>query len=230
MKTLVAVVCALGLALPAAGQTPDAAGRWNATFYTDNGPLPATIVLKKTGGALAGTIASEMGETALSGSQKGADVTLSLTTDFGNGPITITLTGKLDGDIITGVADIGGEMQLDWGAKRAKEATAPTDATGSSVDVSGTWSLDVTTEAGNGNPTITLDQKGEALSGRYSGRLGDAAITGTVKGSAITFQFPVEVQGSSLTVVYSGTIDKDTMKGTVRLGEREGTFTGARKK
>jgi hypothetical protein len=41
----------------------------------------------------------------------------------------------------------------------------------------------------------------------------------------------VEVQGTSLRVVYSGTVEGDSIKGTVSLGEAgEGTFTGSRKK
>lgn len=237
MKTLVAAVCALVLAVPAAAQTPDAAGQWNATFYTENGPLPATIVLKKTGDKLVGTISSEMGETELSGSQKGSDVSLALTADFGNGPITITLSATIKEDVMAGVADIGGQMQLDWGAKRAVEAAEAAEAAdkpeapaGKALDVTGTWQLEVATPGGSGSPTITLEQKGEALSGRYSGQLGEASLTGTLKGNAITFQFPVDFQGSSFTVVYAGTVEQDTMKGTIRLGDMEGTFTGARKK
>ena len=52
-----------------------------------------------------------------------------------------------------------------------------------------------------------------------------------MKGTAITFQFAVDIQGTSLTVVYTGTVENDAMKGTVTLGEMgDGTFTGGRKK
>jgi len=232
MKTLVAVVCALGLAVPVQAQTPDAAGRWEATFYTQDGPTPATMVLEKTGDKLAGTISSHLGDAPVEGTQKGADLSLAIAADLGNGPVTITLTGRLNGDVITGTADIGGEMQLDWGAKRAAAAGGGSkEAADKALDVTGTWGLEVTTQAGGGSPTVTLEQNGEALSGRYSGQLGEAPLTGTLKGTAITFQFPVDVQGTSYTVVYTGSVEKDTMKGTVRLGDMgEGTFTGTRRK
>ena len=101
----------------------------------------------------------------------------------------------------------------------------------SALDVSGAWGLEVTTPAGGGSPTITLEQIGEKLTGRYSGQLGEAPLTGTLKGSAITFASPVDVQGTQVTVVYTGTVEKDAMKGTVKLGEMaEGTFTGSREK
>lgn len=232
MKTLIAVVCALGLAVAVLAQTPTAAGRWEATFYTQDGPLPATMVLKTTGDKLAGTISSNMGEAVVEGTQKGADLSLAIAADFGNGPITITLTGRLNGDVITGTADIGGEMQLDWGAKRgAAESGGSAGAAEKGLDVSGTWGLEVTTQAGGGSPTVAFEQKGEALTGRYSGQFGESPLTGTLKGTAITFQFPVDVQGTSVTIVYTGTVEKDTMKGTVRFGDMgDGTFTGARRK
>ena len=46
----------------------------------------------------------------------------------------------------------------------------------------------------------------------------------------ITFAFKGTVEGQSFTVTYSGTVEKDTMKGKVTLGDLgEGTFTGKKK-
>ena len=98
------------------------------------------------------------------------------------------------------------------------------------VNVTGAWLFDVQTSAGSGTPTMTFKQEGEKLTGQYSGQLGEAPLTGTVKDSKITFQIEVAVEGTSLTIVYSGTVDKDAMKGTVSLGEAgEGTFTAKKK-
>jgi hypothetical protein len=99
------------------------------------------------------------------------------------------------------------------------------------LDVTGKWLFTVTTGAGNGTPTVTLNQAGEKLTGHYSSsQLGDADLTGTVKANTVTFAFAVEVQGTHLDVTYSGTIEnKDSMKGTVNLGGLgEGTFTAKR--
>jgi hypothetical protein len=55
-------------------------------------------------------------------------------------------------------------------------------------------------------------------------------MTGTVKGSAVEFSFDVSVQGTALHIVYAGTADASSMKGTVKLGDfGEGTFTGKKK-
>jgi hypothetical protein len=98
------------------------------------------------------------------------------------------------------------------------------------VDVTGKWIFNVETAAGSGTPTMTFKQEGEKLTGHYSGQLGEADLTGTVKGDAIEFKFAVDVQGQTLNATYSGTVDgKDSMKGKVDLvGLGEGTFTAKR--
>ena len=98
------------------------------------------------------------------------------------------------------------------------------------VDVTGKWVFTVETGAGSGTPTMTFKQDGEKLTGHYSGQLGEADLTGTVKGADISFKFTVDVQGQTLNAVYTGTVDgKDSMKGKVDLvGLGEGTFTAKR--
>jgi hypothetical protein len=96
------------------------------------------------------------------------------------------------------------------------------------ADVTGTWIMDVQTGAGSGSPTFVLVQKGDALSGSYKGQLGEAQVTGTVKGDEVTIEYKVDGQAGSLNVKYSGkTSDGKTMTGKVSLGQLgEGTFTG----
>jgi hypothetical protein len=97
----------------------------------------------------------------------------------------------------------------------------------SAADVTGTWIMAVETGAGSGSPTFILVQKGEALSGSYKGQLGEAQVTGTVKGDDVTIEYKVEGQGGTLAVKYSGKTDGKTMSGKVSLGQLgEGTFTG----
>jgi len=100
------------------------------------------------------------------------------------------------------------------------------------VDVSGTWIFDVTTDAATGTPTVTLKQDGEKLSGHYSSsNLGEADLTGTVKGQNIAFTFVANVQGNALDVSYTGTIESNSaMKGTLSITAiGNGTFTAKRK-
>ena len=103
--------------------------------------------------------------------------------------------------------------------------------TGTKVDVSGKWLFSVTTSAGTGTPTVTVKQQGDTITGHYSSQtLGEADLKGTVKDGKINFSFRTEVQGTSLVVSYSGSVENnDALKGTVDIGgQATGTFTAKR--
>ena len=99
------------------------------------------------------------------------------------------------------------------------------------IDVTGKWTFEVTTSAGSGMPTVTFKQSGDTLTGHYSStNLGEADLTGTVKGTAIEFSFTIDVQGQQAPATYKGTVEKNTMKGTMDIaGMVNGTFTATKK-
>ena len=109
-------------------------------------------------------------------------------------------------------------------------AISSANAQATKVDVTGKWAFNVETAAGSGTPTITFKQDSEKLTGKYAGQLGEADLTGTVKGQDIAFTFNVDAQGTMLNFKYSGTIEnKDALKGKVEIvGLGEGTFTAKR--
>jgi hypothetical protein len=114
-------------------------------------------------------------------------------------------------------------------ATMAAAAFVSVGAVAADVNVTGTWNMAVETPAGTGSPTFTLKQEGTAVTGQYQGQLGEAPVTGTVKGNELTLNYKVNAQGTDLSVTYIGTVDGDTIKGKVSLGELgEGTFTGKR--
>jgi hypothetical protein len=97
-------------------------------------------------------------------------------------------------------------------------------------NVTGDWAFDVQTDQGGGTPVITFKQDGEKLTGKYAGQLGNADLTGTLKGNAIHFTFTLDVQGQQAPVTYDGTVEKDTMKGKMDIGGMvNGTFTATKK-
>jgi hypothetical protein len=107
-----------------------------------------------------------------------------------------------------------------------------TPAQTNKVDVSGVWIFTVESPAGKSNPTLTFKQDGEKLTGQYSSQLmGQADLTGTIKGQAIEFVVSATVQGMPIELKYTGAVDtKDSMKGTLSAGDfGNGTFSGARK-
>ena len=106
----------------------------------------------------------------------------------------------------------------------------PAQLSAQAVNVTGEWAFNVQTDQGGGTPTISFKQDGEKLTGKYTGQLGSADLTGTVKGSAIHFTFTIDAQGQQAPVTYDGTVEKDTMKGKLDIGGMvNGTFTATKK-
>jgi hypothetical protein len=93
------------------------------------------------------------------------------------------------------------------------------------IDVTGKWNLKVETSAGSGTPVFVLKQAGETITGTYTGQLGQADVKGTLKEKEIKLEF----KAGEINVVYSGTVDGNTMKGRAVFGDLgEGTFTGSK--
>jgi len=75
-------------------------------------------------------------------------------------------------------------------------------------------------------PVFTLKQEGEKITGKYKGQFGEADVTGKLKGNEIEFSF--EAQGAKIT--YTGTVDKDTMKGKANYADQASGEWKAKKK
>ncbi len=100
------------------------------------------------------------------------------------------------------------------------------------LDITGTWTFEVTTDQGGGTPTVTFKQEGEKVTGHYSsGTLGEADLQGTLKGNELNFTFDADLQGQAAPVAYKCTVENSsTMKGTLNIaGMINGTFTGKKK-
>lgn len=235
-KLSLALGCVLALALPVAAQDADITGTWDLTIMTPQGGQPAPLTLRMDGGKLVGTITGPQGELPVEASVKDKAVSIGFTVQTPNGAIAVAMTGTADGDAMKGAVDFGGRAQGEWSARRtAAAASGPAPAAAATaadakVDVTGTWIFEVNTGAGTGTPTVTLKQDGEKLTGHYAGSYGEAPLTGTIKGAEIEFALDMNAQGNIVHIIYSGVVEKDTLKGTVKLGDLgDGTFTGKRK-
>jgi hypothetical protein len=230
IRLTVAFASLLSLALhpgPAAAQTADVTGNWDVSVVSEQGTTSSgKIVLKKDGDKIVGTLTAPQGDMPVEASQQEKTVTIWFTVPSREGAFNVTMTGTVDGDTMKGMMEIGGrEGRREWSAKRSA-AAPPAVANDARLDVSGTWSFAVETSVGSGTPTVTLKQDGEKLTGRYSGQLGEAPLTGRIKGTAIEFAIDLNVQGTAVRIVYSGTAEKSSMKGTVTFGDlADGTFT-----
>src|SRR5260370_3726192 len=88
--------------------------------------------------------------------------------------------------------------------------------TAHAASLTGTWNAKVDLGGQGGTPTFVLKQYVDKLTGTYAGALGDAPVTGTVKGSDVSFDF--EVQGPK--VHYAGKLNPDgtQIEGTCDYG------------
>lgn len=85
------------------------------------------------------------------------------------------------------------------------------------ADISGTWTFTVRLPDGDSQSTFVFKQEGEKLAGTYSGPLGPANVTGTVKGADAVFSFTGKNnQGDAITVDYAAKIVSPArMTGTI---------------
>jgi hypothetical protein len=98
------------------------------------------------------------------------------------------------------------------------------------ANVDGTWKLTLETPQGAATPVIILKQNGEKLTGTYKGRNTEAPLKGTIKGNKITFTVKLSRQGQEVEIVYSGTVDGDSMKGKAKSPQGDINFTGQKEK
>ncbi|HVY70338.1 MAG TPA: ThuA domain-containing protein, partial [Verrucomicrobiae bacterium] len=95
------------------------------------------------------------------------------------------------------------------------------------VNLSGDWQFNVETTVGKGEPVFTFQQTGDKLSGTYKGQLGEAPLTGLVKGNEAKWTFTVRMNEQDVLVSYAGKIDgPGKMSGKVQIGDAgDGTWT-----
>ncbi len=125
MKRLILLVLGTALAVaPAVAQDAakpkavDITGSWEMTVESPQGTMIITANFKQDGETLTGTHVSEMGESPLKGTVKGVNVEYTLTIDMGGQQMSIVHKAKVDGDTMTGSADIEGMGSIAFMAKR----------------------------------------------------------------------------------------------------------------
>jgi hypothetical protein len=226
-------------------QNSGVVGTWDVTIESPQGTRNGLLVIKQDGDKLTGTMKSPRGERPLdSVVVKGGDVTLTMTVNAQGQDLLVVYKGKVEKDKMSGEADFGGFATGTWSAVPHKEgapapgAPAPSPGPGTGggaamgqADISGVWNFEVETPAGKGTPVFTLKQEGEKVTGTYKGQLGEAPVTGTVKGSDVMLMLKVSPQGEEITVTYNGKVSgKDAMSGKATFGNLgEGNWTAKKK-
>jgi len=251
MKTFASFVLAASLALPASAAaqstSPDVLGTWNATVNSQNGVIEATLKLQKSGDKLTGTIASNEGELPVEAQVKDKTLTIWFNYPTGGNTIPIEMSGTIDGSTAKGTMLAGGSPAGDWSATKAKDTKDTKDAkdtkdtkdpkapaASGNASLSGDWSVTLQMDTITATPALTLKQDGDKLTGEYtSQQYGKFPVTGTVKGTEMTFSVAMSIEGNSIAAVYTGVVQADgSLKGSVDIGggAMAGSFTATRKK
>jgi imidazolonepropionase-like amidohydrolase len=101
-----------------------------------------------------------------------------------------------------------------------------------SIDPSGTWNLTIETPQSDVSATLTLKKDGDQITGSLTSPMGTVPVkSGTINGKELRLTLTVEMGGQSMEVVMTGTIEGDSIKGSVLLGaEGAFPFSGSRPK
>ena len=118
--SLLAAAAVLLCAPAALAQTTSLTGTWKVEFVTDQGPMPAVLVLKQDGTKLTGDLTSDQGSLPVSGEFTDGKLNLTMSIDACGMSLTITLKAVLEKDVLKGDADFGGFGSATWTATRGK--------------------------------------------------------------------------------------------------------------
>jgi hypothetical protein len=92
-------------------------------------------------------------------------------------------------------------------------------------NVAGSWTVNVSGDTGNAKQTMTLTQDGRKISGTFKGPRQSGTIAGTVDGNNIKFHVT-----AGIPLDYTGTVDGDSMSGTLTGRGKTGNWKATRTK
>jgi len=193
--------------------------------------------LKQDGQTITGNLVTEAKE-KVTGAVEGGTISFRFQTlDPGGSGALLSISVKctLDKDALSGDFTVddgpGGTFSAQRSTAAGQDSGANAD-TSAKVDLTGPWTLAVDFGTISATPSVVFKQEGDTLTGEYtSQQYGSYPLKGTVKGNQLQFTFTMTIEGNAIDVAYSGTADKDNIKGSVNYGGiGDGTFTGTRKK
>lgn len=109
---------------------------------------------------------------------------------------------------------------------KAKKKASEVGETANGVKIAGNWNYTTESPAGSGGGVLAIKKDGNEYSGTisYDDPGGSGKLTTPIKdvkldGSSLSFSFDVNAQGMAIVVEISGTIDGNSMDGTMSIGQ-----------
>ncbi len=226
MTRLKSTLLALSLliASPVFAQT-DITGDWDVTVNSPQGSNTTPVTFKQEAGKVSGMFKSPQGTLPFEGgTMTGNDLKFTFTINVQGMELPITLTGKVEGETMTGKADFGGFAEGDWSAKRtgaasatpaaapaAPAAAAPATAAAAGVGFGGKWDVMMKTPAGDMPANATLSDDNGKLTGTFGSQLGEVPVSGTAEGKMLKLTLVAQTPNGELTVTMTGDLDGDNI-------------------
>jgi hypothetical protein len=207
------------------------AGSWDVTINSPQGANTSLVVFKQDGDKVSGVLKGRAGELPFEGGTlTGNELKFSFTINTQGMQLPITLTGKVEGETMSGKADFGGFAEGDWTAKRAAATTdaapastasttttttttttPPPAAAASTTGASGKWDVLLMTPGGEFPATATLTDTDGKITGTLGSPMGDVAVSGTFEGKALKMTLVAQTPQGEMTVVMTGEVDGDAI-------------------
>ncbi|HKN31392.1 MAG TPA: hypothetical protein VJY34_27335 [Roseiarcus sp.] len=193
-------------------------GTWNLTLETPIGTQESTLEAKAADGVLTGTQSSPDGSQAIQdGAVNGDEASWSVTITSPM-PMTLEFKGTVDGHNISGSVKLGMFGEAKFTGVRAQR-----------MAIDGTWNLTLETPIGTQESTLEAKAADGVLTGTQSSPDGSQAIQdGVINGDEASWSVTI-TSPMPMTLEFKGTVDRDAMSGSVKLGMfGEAKFTGVR--
>ena len=95
----------------------------------------------------------------------------------------------------------------------------PVRPTGSPAQLAGSWEVRIDYLVGSSTHHFTIEQSGSGLTGVHDGETLHGGLRGTVYANEVSLRSSQKIQGTSLSFDFRGTVEGNTMKGTVSMAE-----------
>lgn len=187
-------------------------------------------------------VSAQTREASLALTQEGAKVTGTITVDGMEIPIQdaaiqenelrFKAVGRRDGELVTAIIKVtlNGDILQGSAEGPGPEPIRFTGTRQPAATLTGAWSLTIETPNQTYRPTVTLAHEGEKLTGTLRTEEGTEAklVSGSVKGDEIAFVVDLNVGDQELHLEFSGKRSPTGLKGSLRLGEQNYPWSGAR--
>jgi hypothetical protein len=192
-------------------------GDWDVSLTSPQGTNSVKVSLTQDGEKVKGLFKTQMGELPFEGTITGSDLKFAYNLPFQGQTLEITMTGKVDGDSITGKANFGGMAEGDWTAKRAAATTAaaayapamPAASAAKSGGIAGEWVVSFQTPNGEFPASATFKEEAGKVSGTLASQMGETPVTGTLEGKAVKFTMTSQTPQGPLDITMTGDLDGD---------------------